>query len=73
MSSVKTKAWTRETTSSRQNNAICLKNEGVKVNIEEARIRSKWPAVMLAVSRTLRVMGRIKFLNLSIKTMNEIK
>lgn len=41
--------------------------------MEEAKIRSKCPAVIFAVNRTLRVIGRIKFLNLSIKTMKEIK
>jgi len=41
--------------------------------MEEAKINSKWPAVMLALNRTLKVIGRIRFLNLSMKTINEIK
>jgi len=34
---------------------------------------SKWPATILAISRTARVRGRITFLIVSISTMNGIK
>ena len=34
---------------------------------------NKWPAVILAASRTERVIGRIKFLTISISTINGIK
>jgi hypothetical protein len=34
---------------------------------------NKWPAVMLAVSRTASVIGRIRFLRLSIRTKNGIR
>jgi hypothetical protein len=70
---VKTKAWTRDTTNSRQNSDTCLRKEGKNDSMEDARIRRRWPAVIFALSRTLKVIGRIKFLKLSMKTIKEIK
>lgn len=36
-------------------------------------VRSRWPAIMLAASRTARVPGRITFLIVSIHTMKDIR
>lgn len=45
---------------------------------EDARVllnktNNKWPAIILAVSRIAKVSGRIKFLIVSISTMNGIR
>lgn len=43
-----------------------------KTNLERRDI-SKWPARILATSRTIRVIGRIKFLISSIKKSKKVK
>lgn len=37
------------------------------------KVRSRWPAIMFADSRTVRVPGRMTLLMVSIKTMKGIK
>jgi len=37
------------------------------------RVRRRWPAIMLAANRTDKVIGRIKFLVISIITINGIR
>lgn len=75
----KTYAWIRATLISRLrrrhwvNNIIVSKIKFNEGPVEDKRVRSKWPAIIFAVSRTARVMGRIIFLIVSINTMKGIK
>lgn len=60
----------------RSNSAIKIKDSIIVLNIgpfDERRVISKWPAIMLAVRRTAKVPGRIRFLIVSIRTMKGIK
>lgn len=41
--------------------------------ISPNRVISRWPAIMLAVKRTDREIGRIRFLIVSIRIMNGIR
>jgi len=59
------------------NDAGIRMNNKVEGNIEQAkelrRCIKRWPAVILATRRTDNVIGRIKFLVISIKTMTGIR
>lgn len=70
-----------ETASSRINNAICDNNK-ILIMVTEfinigpvfpRRVNNKWPAIIFAAKRTDSVSGRIKFLIVSIHTINGIK
>jgi hypothetical protein len=50
-------------------NKIGERTRGVEGSAEFSKTISKWPATMLAVKRTARVKGRIKFLTVSIRTI----
>lgn len=74
-----TYAWIIETADSKVNNKIWIK---IKIGINRLlivdpifpkRVNSKCPAIMLAVKRTVKVIGRIIFLVVSIQIINGIK
>lgn len=51
-----------------------MKNIKLLINAkEESKWINKWPLIILAINRTDRVIGRIKFLIVSIITMKELK
>lgn len=67
------------TADSNTNNAICVINKNLNKIVDKEgpvfpnNVKSKWPAIILAVNRTARVPGRIIFLIVSIHTINGIK
>lgn len=67
-----------ETADSSVNRRIWVKINIIKIKLEAiavwfpSSVINKWPATILAISRTDRVIGRITFLIDSIKTMNGI-
>lgn len=75
---VKTYAWIKDTAISKITNTtkadspIQEKLILVKEIVDLNKHNNKWPAVILAINRTLRVSGRIIFLIASIKTINLI-
>lgn len=73
---MKTYLWIMATAYSKDSNSIMIILEGKKISwnfslIPLKREISKWPAIIFAARRTERVIGRIKFLIVSIKTIKE--
>lgn len=76
---MKTYDWIIATAASKVNKRICVIIK-IEIIIEDKedpvfpnRVNSKWPAIILAESRTANVPGRIIFLIVSIITMKGIK
>ena len=73
---IKTYAWIKETPNSRIDSISIRGNEDSIIGEERQnppkRLIKRWPATILADSRTESVIGRIKFLTSSIKTMKFI-
>ena len=70
--------WITATAPSRINKRICAIISTINIvflidgPLFPNKVNSKWPAIMFAVSRTASVPGRIKFLIVSIITINGI-
>jgi hypothetical protein len=54
-------------------NNCAIKFKKYKLSLHLIKLNNKCPAVILAANRTLNVIGRIKILKVSIKTINLIK
>lgn len=50
-----------------------IKEEAIEGPVFPKRVINKWPAIILAVSRTAKVPGRITFLIVSMHTIKGIK
>lgn len=77
MSIINTYAWIHDTANSRIDRTIIEGNtiRKLKFNkgIEPRRFINKWPAIIFALRRILKVRGRIKFLIISIINIKLIK
>lgn len=74
----KTNLWINATAVSSKikiiiNGIDIIKNVSPNKEIDERRWINKWPLIIFAIRRTDKVIGRIKFLTVSIKTIKNLK